>query len=319
MPSSIFLPVDNHCTGDTKHHALIFFVCGNPGLIDFYDDFLRCLSAMIRASGVVDTAYDVYGQDLRGFHDDDHEPFGVAGRQPWDLEGQIEAVYADVSAQRRRDNGAAYDFVVMMGHSVGAYMTVEVFARHTKQGHSRAPHLTLRNGVLLFPTLTHIALSPSGRRMSAIESVPWLADRAHRVSGLVLSLFTAGMLAWILQQVMGFTEHAAEVTARWLKSRDGVWQAIHLGRSEMRTIREDEWEEDLWEVAVSADDDGPRVPRFFMYYGREDHWVSSRVRDEIMERKKGRARIVVDEGDVPHAFCTRERKSLHTIAGQRES
>ena len=307
MPSSIFLPADNNSHGAPRQQrALLFFIPGNPGLIDFYDDFLRCLAGLIHTS----TAYDIYGADLRGFRDADHEPFGsVTQQQPWDLEGQIEAVYDNVASQRRRDNGAPYDYVVMVGHSVGAYIAVEVMARHMKQHGDRAAHLILRNGVLLFPTITHIAQSPSGKRMALLNSVPWLGDCAHHVAGALLCPFPEGVLAWVMQRVMGFSGHAARVTAQWLKSRDGVWQAIYLGRSEMQTICEDEWEEELWEVAAESGSDGEGLPpRFYLYYGREDHWVASRLRDEFVKRRKGRARIVVDEGDVPHAFCTRERK-----------
>ncbi|KAL6863462.1 hypothetical protein ACO1O0_003717 [Amphichorda felina] len=316
MPSSIFLPADDHGAPlHAKQRALIFYVPGNPGLIDFYDDFLRCLASLIRASDLT-TAYDIYGGDLRGFRDDDHEPFGNSSTssssdaQPWDLNGQVEAVYDAVSSQRRRDNGAPYDFVVMMGHSVGAYITVEVFSRHARQAAQRAPHLVLRNGVLLFPTLTDIALSRNGRQMALLNRFPWVGDRAHRVAVLLLMLVSQGVLAWFMERVMGFTGHAARVTAAWLKSRDGVHQAIHLGRSEMRSIREDEWEEELWEVAEAGGGDGPGLPRFYLYYGRDDEWVASHLRDEFVEKKKGRARVVVDEGDVPHAFCTKEKTTL---------
>ena len=309
-PPVIFLPADNKPRG-ARHHALIFFVCGNPGLIAFYHDFLTHLSNLIRTSNTIQTAYDIYGRNLRGFNDADHDHPDIS--KPWDLEAQIESVYDDVASQRRRDTGDPYDFVIMIGHSVGAYITVEVFARHIAQGTHRAPHLTLRHGVLLFPTLTHIAESPSGRHMSRLDGkLPWLADQAHRLVSLILWPLTEGVLAWIMQTAMGFTAQAAQVAARWLKSRHGVRQAIYLGRTEMRTICEDRWEEELWEV--SAADGGGGVPRFYMFYAREDHWVASHMRDEFVDRRKGRARIVIDEGDVPHAFCTRERKYIFSLS-----
>lgn len=128
----------------------------------------------------------------------------------------------------------------------------------------------------------------------------------------LLNLFPQATLHWIIENVMGFSKHAADVTAEWLKSRDGVLQALHMGKSELDTIFEDKWDDELWEVSASAAD--LQAPRFFMFYGREDHWVANHVRDEFIERRRragekgGRTSITVDEGNIQHAFCTKERK-----------
>jgi hypothetical protein len=117
---------------------------------------------------------------------------------------------------------------------------------------------------------------------------------------------------------MGFTKQTAEVTAKWLKSRDGVWQAMHLGMSEMRTICEERWEEELWEATEGEDRSSGegKVPKFFIFYGKDDHWVANHLRDAFIERRRmeeGHTRILVDEGDIPHAFCVRERECLDSL------
>jgi hypothetical protein len=235
-----------------QKHGLVYFICGNPGLVNYYVTFLECLRGMLDAAdeGSGGTAYDIYGRNLLGFSDDDHEPFSETN-VPWDLDGQIEGIYQDVAARSviPDDAGAEgeqgkgsrpYDFVVLMGHSVGAYISVEIMHRHMKDSESRAPHLNLRHGFLLFPTLTHIASSPSGRRVTFLtKMIPGSAERnAHRAAKLILGCIPYVCVLWIVMNVMGFTKETAEVTARWLKSRDGVRQAIYLGMSEMRTICE---------------------------------------------------------------------------------
>ncbi|KAL7799923.1 hypothetical protein V8C37DRAFT_97168 [Trichoderma ceciliae] len=342
-----------------QRHGLIYFICGNPGLVDFYAVFLDCLHGMLDAAdeGPGGTAYDVYGRNLLGFGEHDHEPFSKAN-EPWDLDGQIDGIYEDVAARRvtavtanddddaevEGDQGKAkqpYDFVILMGHSVGAYIAVEIFHQHMKDA-SRAPHLNLRHGFLLFPTLTHIAESPSGRRLSIFRSMPRVEDAARHLAKFALCCIPFACLLWIMTGIMGFTPQTAEVTARWLKSRDGVWQAIHLGLSELRTICEEKWEEELWEAAVEEDDDddtdscnhsrgeapahgespscleaSPRqTPRFFLFYGKHDHWVANHLRDAFIEKRseRGHTRIQIDQGDIPHAFCVRERKLLLRIA-----
>ncbi|KAH7141242.1 hypothetical protein B0J13DRAFT_556470 [Dactylonectria estremocensis] len=316
MYPEIWLPSDTE--KGVKRHALIYFVCGNPGLIEYYSDFLNNLRGFLQTSEV-ETAYDIYGRNLLGFSDDDHEPF-EQGNEPWDLNGQIEGIYDDVAAKRvRGGDGAAgkpYDFVVLTGHSVGSFISVEIFHRHMKSP-TRAPHLNLKYGFLLFPTLTHIGQSPSGTRVEAVRRVlPILDNVAHVGARLILNVFPKATLTWIVNRVMGFTPLTAEVTARWLKSRDGVRQAIHLGLSELEMIREERWGEELWEVTEHDDGDGQATPKFFLFYGREDHWVANWARDEIIERRRehgkrgGRTKIEVAEGDIPHAFCTKVSSSL---------
>ncbi|UKZ58216.1 hypothetical protein TrVGV298_012083 [Trichoderma virens] len=329
-----------------QRHGLIYFICGNPGLVNYYAVFLDCLRGMLDAAdeGSGGTAFDIYGRNLLGFSDDDHEPFSNTN-EPWDLDGQIDGMYRDVAARsvipdnagaEGEDGQAArpYDFVILMGHSVGAYISVEIFHRHM-QDPSQAPHLNLRHGFLLFPTLTHIANSPSGRRLGLLRSIPSVEDNAHHLAKFILNCIPFACVLWIIKNIMGFTPQTAEVTARWLKSRDGVWQAIHLGLSELRTICEEKWEEELWETTIEDDDinnynyyhgkgktaangesqDGAetpqqQIPKFFIFYGKHDHWVANHLRDAFIERRseKGHTKIQIDEGDIPHAFCVKERE-----------
>ncbi|KAI9896835.1 hypothetical protein N3K66_007857 [Trichothecium roseum] len=281
--------------------ALVYFVCGNPGLVEYYDAFLGCVASLTSH-----LAYDVYGRNLLGFADEEHEPFTEAN-QPWDLEGQIDGVVRDV-----KDKGDGYKFVVLVGHSVGAYICVEALRRMRKLGEgAKEGTVDVRHGVLLFPTLEWIARSPSGRRMAMLMRVPGLKDSAHRIAAWILGFFSYAMLVWIVGSVMGFNDHCAGVTAQWLKGKGGVHQAIHLGKSEMKGICEDEWEEELWGLVKNENGSmGGEVPRFFVYYGKKDHWVDDEIRDLFIERRrKGGERgtkVEVDGGDVPHAFCVRD-------------
>lgn len=304
-----------------RKRALIYFICGNPGLIEYYADFLSHLRGLLHSTERA-VAYDIYGRNLLGFSDDDHEPFGD-GSEPWDLDGQVEGIFDDVAMRRvggevgDGGEGVPYDFVLLMGHSVGSFIAVEVFHRHMNKP-ERAPHLRLRHGFLLFPTLTHIGQSPSGARVEACRRVvPGIEGLAHAGARLVLAAFTEGALRWIVHRVLGLTRRTADVTVRWLKSRDGVRQAMYLGVSELEGIREEKWGEELWEVAQEdgnegGEVDGKGVPKFWLFYGREDHWVANWARDELIERRRehgergGRTRVVVAEGDVPHAFVTKD-------------
>lgn len=306
MPFSISIPSPN----TSSRRALILFIPGNPGLISFYTPFLTILSSLLSSPDTTTTAYDIYGQNLLGFADEDHEPFSGTN-PPWDLEGQIEAIGKAVEKK-----GAGYDFVVLMGHSVGAYIAVETFSRWRK--YTASSKISLKNGMLLFPTLLHIAQSPSGRKLLRLSQTGYVADNAHLVARALLILIPTVVLQWVLGTVIGFTKEATGVTTRWLKSRDGVRQALFLGMDEMRKIGEDVWEDDLWEVTaldVSSSLSTTSSPRFYLFYAQEDHWVDSRGRDEFLKKLEGRVKVKIEGEGVKHAFCTKERKSFSFSKG----
>jgi pimeloyl-ACP methyl ester carboxylesterase len=317
MPHEIWLPAESSVASKAKQHALVHLISGNPGCIGYYDDFLRSLRTLLDPVER-DTVFDLYGKDLGGFSEDDHaQPFSVQN-PPYVLEAQIRLVFDDVASRRIQENspnrrGNPYDFVVLMGHSVGAYMALEIFHRHMKDP-STAPHLVLRHGFLLFPTVTHIAHSPSGQRLDFVRLRPWLGNITQAAVFGFLSLWRQETLQWIVQNVLGFSPKAAEVTAKFLKSRDAVYQALSMGKDEMTVIGEDKWEDELWEVSGEAEAHRLEVPKFYFFFGKNDHWVSDKFREAFIKTRtshgKGKVSIAIDEGNIQHAFCTKEHTSV---------
>lgn len=325
MPQILsFPPADRSLPPDSRH-VLIYFVSGNPGLIDYYQPFLSTLHTLLESSparhGYGAVSLHIRGRNLAGFDDEDHDKPFTEANPPHSLEYQIRHVLSDISSARVEvdgpRNGTAFDDVIVIGHSVGSFITLEVFHRHL-QRHPEIEKVNLRAAILLFPTVTHIAQSPSGRKLDLIRSTPFLDRTAHRVAKGFVDLLPASVLGWVVRRVMGFPPHAADVTLRFLLSRDGIWQAIHMGKDEMRTIKEETWAEELWEIADEAAEQERDVPKFFFYFGKGDHWVAEACRDEFIRRrhehaqregpghKRGKTRTVLDDDDIPHAFCISE-------------
>lgn len=77
----------------------------------------------------------------------------------------------------------------------------------------------------------------------------------------------------------------------------------HMAADEMRSITTDKWTDDVWGVASTKDP----VAILFFYFGRNDHWVAEKTRDEIIAvkgRKDGLGpKMFVCEEGLPHAFC----------------
>ncbi|KAK8079280.1 hypothetical protein PG994_003087 [Apiospora phragmitis] len=312
----------------SSRDVLIFMISGNPGLIDYYEPFLSAL----RTLPALGARFHIYGQDLAGFNDDDHEPFSAAN-PPRDVAYQVDYLFKtlsefsipedDADSSPKQGGGKPFDQVILVGHSVGAYLILQLFHKLLRDP-AAAPHLRLQTGFLLFPTIEHIRHSPSGQRLELLRSAAFLERHAHLLASGFLRLWPYAALRWVVATLLGQPPAAADVTARWLKSRDGVWQALHMGLDEMRVIGEDQWDEELWEIEreeeaeeaaqarqrTDADDDSStangRPPKFIFFFGKDDHWVANHFRDAFIERRQKQAertRFMVDEGNLPHAFC----------------
>ncbi|KAI2607809.1 hypothetical protein GGR54DRAFT_643897 [Hypoxylon sp. NC1633] len=298
--------------------VLIYLISGNPGLVDYYAPFLSALRGLIdELHSLRHVRFYIYGQDLAGFRDDDHAPF-TAHRKPYDLEHQIRytlGALARLHVESRQQRGLPYDEVLLIGHSVGAYIALELFHRLLRDQESEQPlqDLNLASAILLFPTISHISRSPNGWKLDLLRRTPVLGDNAYRVAQAFLRLCPRGALRWVVRRVLGFPAGGAEVTTDWLKSRDGVWQALHMGMDEMRVIGEDLWDDELWEIARDAEAHRKPVPKFFFFFGRRDNWVADHHRDEFIGKRRGqveRTELIVDEGDIPHAFCIRHSEAV---------
>jgi hypothetical protein len=155
-----------------------------------------------------------------------------------------------------------------------------------------------------------------------LRTVPFLERYGHRIAEALLVPFPQLVLTWITRVFLGMSPDSARITSEFLKSRDGVWQALHMGKDEMKVISDEKWVEELWEIPLQAEEHRHKVPKFMFLFGKHDEWVASHVRDDFIDsrrkhseregpaHKRSRTEIEVDEdGALPHAFCTRE--SMH--------
>jgi pimeloyl-ACP methyl ester carboxylesterase len=306
--SLLHLPVPTSLTPSTKHY-LIYFITGNPGYIGYYNTFLSTLSTLLSPWSSKNIAFTLYGQSLRGFEPTED----ILQNGPFSLHSVIDHSFHTLSAQRIHAGpraGEPFDGIILIGHSVGSYIALECL--RLRLSTSTTTPLRPIGAILLFPTVTHIAQSASGVKISAlfrIPNFPWLAHRAVQALFWPLS---DGALRWAVGRVTGMPEGAAEVTAGFLRSGRGVWQALHLAREEMKMITEDRWDEDIWGIEHRDEEEkgeGKLVPKLVFYFGQNDHWVADHTRDALIKARAGdgesktRPRMVIDQDGIPHGFC----------------
>lgn len=268
-----------------KEKLLIFFIPGNPGLVGYYPAFLEHLYTLldsVEAGLGTDVEVRVCGRSLRGFEVDDSLRFnpgtgvgelrdgvgdGVEGREwpePLDLNGQIlaseEAVFGiarrlyldtprDAERGVRGQQGEEKEVkIVLIGHSVGAYIALEVLRRQRERFCAQVNSSSLRqndgndsNGVKnegrqggearivgvvgLTPTVVDIALSDSGRKvgvrlLSLLSIYRWFGGVFGTNSTDVDSL---SFKSHLYQHWSTFWRHALRGSFR-LVSFHGSWQ-----------------------------------------------------------------------------------------------
>jgi pimeloyl-ACP methyl ester carboxylesterase len=244
-------------------YHLIYFITGNPGLISYYNTFLGTLHELLGTKFDGSShQFHIYGQSLAGFEDNDTP----AATAPYSLEDQINFSFRSLQSQaipsgQRKDQ--PYDSVILIGHSVGSYILLEILQRLRN---SASPP-NVKAGILLFPTVTHIAQSPSGVKMSTLLRIPDFPRKASLVAKSLVWLAPRAALKWLVGLVTRMPHDAAEVTTAFLKSRMGVWQALHMAKDEMETITEDKWDEDIWGIEHEDPDRKTEIPRLIFYFG----------------------------------------------------
>ncbi|KAK1779846.1 hypothetical protein QBC45DRAFT_477402 [Copromyces sp. CBS 386.78] len=383
-PNATSANISSNSSTTKPKRYLLFFISGNPGLIDYYAPFFSHLRSLLNelesksfssaSPGQQPITFHIYGQNLIGFSDSDHAPFapGSPETEPFVLEEHISHLYSSLLDLNQKSGG--FDQIILAGHSVGSFLALEILHRSLQSSSSSSPSLQLpiSTALLLFPTIHQMHLSPSGLHLSRIRSIPFLNNYAHVLAKSFVDLVPGFALRWITRRVLGMSEHGSEITTKFLQSRDGIWQGIHLGKDEMGVIRDGEGRWGWWsssptssssstEQNTSMGDDGAEVvakeietiesdweqlevdrrirrehtntqnqehceqrqgqgqiqgkatekPRFFLYFGQNDHWVADKYRDEFIERRKreghtgkeGGTKIVIDEDRIPHAFC----------------
>ena len=157
-------PSTDAILGKTQDY-LIYFIPGNPGLIQYYQPFLSRLHNLLSTSSSTESSrFYICGHSLRGFESVQDVKKFQAPRYPLGLEQQIqfqeELLYHHIKSHWNRTGYSPK--VILMGHSVGCYMLLELIQQHRGKIEGGEEDFDLIGGILLFPTITHIAESPLG-------------------------------------------------------------------------------------------------------------------------------------------------------------
>lgn len=221
-PKLYFGPSAGHSSEKVPDY-LVFHIPGNPGLIPYYDPFLKTLHALLSSSSTLPSAnFHVCGYSLAGFETtEQHHGLSGLEKQIHHLEGLL---YDQIDELRQRTNKTPK--VILMGHSVGAYILLEIIRGHRKRIEEGAKDFDLIGGILLFPTITHIARSPSGIVASALLAIPRSAHIASAIVKALVFFIPTSLLYYLVRAFTWFPEHAARTTTAFIKSPNGIKESL---------------------------------------------------------------------------------------------
>ena len=324
----ISCPAEVSTIRPTTRDVLFYLITGNPGLIEYYRTFLTSLSQNFE-DDKSHTRYHFVGRSLGGF-----ELNGLTNEEslPLSLQEQITHVEKSIQdcvtsliatsgdtpgANDGRSKGALP--VILIGHSVGTYIILELIARRQKQQRSPATPSNYRlvSGINLFPTIIDIAKSPTGQKASPFATSPYLAPTLHFLSRTLTTFAPTWALQSLVQRLTGHNVSAAAVTAAFLASRYGVSQALHMARFELLEMTEDKWDDQVWGGDLLSTAQAPSQPdidrpKLYFYWGNDDHWIDNATRDSVIAKRarngEGPASsagpwMEVDTRGTGHDFC----------------
>ena len=238
---------------------LIYFLPGNPGLIQYYQPFLSKLHTLLSTSSTTESSrFHICGHSHKGFETAPDGEKSKSPISPLGLEQQIkeqeQLLYDHITSHRNRTGENPK--VILMGHSVGCYMLLELIQQHRdkirelvdqhrdKIEDEGEEDFDLIGGILLFPTITHIAKSPLGMVFGVrtsdhapglqinltpnqkILQIPHFPVIIGTIAKILSSLVPESFLHRLVKLVTGFPEYAATTTTSFIKSPMGVRQAL---------------------------------------------------------------------------------------------
>uniref|UniRef100_A0A3Q2D5X7 Lipid droplet-associated hydrolase n=1 Tax=Cyprinodon variegatus TaxID=28743 RepID=A0A3Q2D5X7_CYPVA len=198
---------------------------GNPGMVEFYRSFMQTLHSLL---GLPVWAVS-HAEDASA----------AAKRDVFGLDGQVQHKLAFLHQHVPR--GTA---LVLVGHSIGCYMILEMMRRD--------PELKVLKAVLLFPTIERMAQSPQGKVMT-----PLMCQLRYL---LYLPLFLLSLLPHDPSSWSGSSD-LPEPPVMFCFLFPAAVNALYLGGQEMRMVLERD------NVTIQKN-----LDKLLFYYGVSDHW-----------------------------------------------
>ncbi|XP_072354972.1 lipid droplet-associated hydrolase isoform X1 [Scyliorhinus torazame] len=254
--------------------VLFLIIPGNPGIVCYYKPFMQILYKILNQRypiwAVSHAGHCVPPEDMEMMEDIELEDvFG--------LNGQIEHKLTFLRKNVPKDIK-----LVLIGHSIGCHMILEMMKRE--------PKLQVLKAVLLFPTIERMAESPQGKLMTPVLcKLRFLMYVPIYFLSFLPESVKASLVRWALQGRQSLDEATVSATLN-LFNVDCAANAMYMGSQEMMQV-------------MQRDDSTIRrcLDKLIFYYGSNDHWCPIKYYED-MKRSFPDGIIHLCQKGIRHAF-----------------
>lgn len=272
---------------ETPPKLLFLIIPGNPAVVGFYKTFMQSLYCgfnkeyPVWAISHAGHCSPPRGMDMTDEHD--HQTDDVFG-----LNGQIEHKLFFL-----RQNVPADVKLVLIGHSIGCYIILEMM--------KRSPELKVLKSILLFPTIERMAQSPQGKMMT-----PWLCNLRYMVYvPLYLLSFLPEVIKTFLVKLalrgIKSVDETSVVAALILFRLECSANAMYLGSQEMVKVIERD------NATITQ-----YLSKLIFYYGAEDSWCPVQYYEDI-RKDFPKGNIWLCDKGYRHAFVLDSGKEVASL------
>lgn len=247
---------------------LLIFFPGNPGVVNFYLEFVALLAAK---------SVDVVVMGFAG-----HSLHELNAGQYFTLQDQLELAHQFTGRVLNDRVNSRYTSCNVGGHSIGSFVALHMCARFEEV--SRA--------FLLTPTICNMKISPNGAKNGKFLR-PWLI---HTVCSTLLPLFE--MLPQRAKNAaVQLAQNELDGQQRWIATKMGrpsmIRNLLFLARSEFEQV-----------ATLDVELLSAHQERLVMYFVKQDGWVPLHDVD-LIKKHAPIAHSLILEGDekVAHAWC----------------
>ncbi|KUL86274.1 hypothetical protein ZTR_08373 [Talaromyces verruculosus] len=272
----------------------IFFLPGNPGLVEYYAKFLLLLHSILNQVRST-TQFNIAGCSYAGFEtgplsseedNDEHKLYDITEQVTHSLARLQEHINSTTTTTDNKTKPK----VILIGHSFGTFVIAELMKRlytpsSTKE---KQQNYEIIGNILLFPPIPDLAKSPRGVK-AAVLPFSFLTKWKYLPS--IMSYIAKAVyklpLSWsnaLVRYMTSFPSDALYTTRMFFGSRTGVAQALHLVKFEFDEIKLSRWEASFRSIASHHQhqkQEGRQFP-IRIFFGANDHWVDNELRDAFI-------------------------------------
>ncbi|XP_004696115.1 lipid droplet-associated hydrolase [Echinops telfairi] len=235
--------------GASRPKVLILIIPGNPSFISFYLTFAKALFSLINGRFPVWTvshaghSYIPKDKKILGASDDSSaqkikDIYGLCGQ----TEHKLAFLRTHVPKEMK---------LVLIGHSVGCYISLQMLRR--------APELPVIRSLMLFPTIERMAETPKGKFVTPL--LCWLQYVLRVLCYILFKPIPEFIKSFLVRFMLKVNNLPKECFSLSLLEPFCLANAVYLGAQEMEQI-------------VKRDDEiiKKHLSKLTFYYGTIDHW-----------------------------------------------